>query len=50
MIIYTYKAKAYAILVKAGRYALTSDENPDNLPVVPEEYVELVATYLVEQG
>lgn len=45
--LYKYKAKAYALLVKAGKYALTAEENPDNLPVVPEDYQELVAEYLV---
>lgn len=47
MTIYTYKAKAYAILVKAGKYSLTAEDNPNSLPVVPEEYVELVAAQLV---
>ena len=48
MKLYTYKAKAYAVLVKAGKYTLTNEENQKELPVVPEEYAELVATYLVE--
>lgn len=46
--LYKYKAKAYAVLVKAGKYALTADDNPDNLPVVPEDYQELVAEYLID--
>jgi hypothetical protein len=48
MTLYTYKAKAYAILIKAGKYALTAEDNPNSLPVVPAEYAELTAKYLVE--
>lgn len=46
--IYTYKVKAYAVLVRGGRMVLTAKENTDNLPVVPENYLEAVAEYLVK--
>ena len=45
--LYTYKAKAYAWLIRAGEYALSEEDNDNDLPVVPEEYRELVATYLI---
>lgn len=46
--IYTYKVKAYAILVRGERMALTDAENADNLPIVPGDYQEAVAEYLVK--
>ncbi len=46
--IYTYKAKAYAILVRGGRMVLTAEDNKNNLPVVPEDYQIAVAELLVD--
>jgi hypothetical protein len=45
--VYTYKAKAYAILVKGGRMILTEEDNKNNLPVVPEDYQMMVAELLI---
>ena len=48
MIIYKFRALAYAILVKGGRYILTeADRTSEDQKVVPEEYTELVAEYLL---
>lgn len=48
MILYTFRARAYAILVRGGRYILTEADrtNPDQ-KVVPSEYTEMVAEYLL---
>lgn len=43
--LYTYKIKAYAYLVKVGRYDLEPVEG-STLPVVEEAYREAVAIYL----
>ena len=44
--IYTYMVKAYALLVRGGRMAISADDNKDNLQVVPESYQVPVAEYL----
>lgn len=46
--IYTYMIGVYAILVKGGKWALTADDNHNNLPVVPVAYTEKVAEYLAK--
>lgn len=50
MTIYGYMIIAYGVLVKGGRYALTPDDNPKNLKVVPEAYRERVAEWLAERN
>ena len=47
-VIYGYLVVAYGVLVKGGKYALAPEDNPHNLPVVPENYREKVAEWLVE--
>nr|DAM45542.1 MAG TPA: hypothetical protein [Caudoviricetes sp.] len=48
MKIYKYKAKAYAVLVKAGRYILSEDQRENKKQeLVPEEYADLVAEILL---
>ena len=48
MTLYTFKARAYAILVKGGKYILTeADRTNEKQKLVPEEYVEMVAEYLL---
>lgn len=47
--IYTYKVKAYAILVRGGRMVLTAESNTENLPVVPGEYQIAVSEYIVKE-
>lgn len=48
MKIYKHKAKAYAVLVKAGKYILSEDERENKTQaVVPEEYVEATAMELI---
>lgn len=49
MKIYSYMINVYAILVKAGKYALTADDNPKKLSVIPEQYIEKVAEKLAEE-
>lgn len=49
MQIYSYMVNVYAILIKAGKYVLTADDNPKNLSVIPEPYVEKVAEKLAEE-
>lgn len=51
MKIYKFKVKAYAVLVKGGRYILDESErtNPQQ-ELVPEKYRESVAESLVEEG
>ena len=52
-IVYSYMIPVYvlyALLVKAGKWAISEDDNPDSLPVVPELYQEKVATYLAQQA
>ena len=48
--VYGYMIKVYALLVKGGRYAISADDNPNNLPVVPENYQIPVAEYLASQA
>ena len=51
MKIYKHKAKAYAVLVKAGKYILSEDERENKKQeLVPAEYVEAVAMELIEEG
>lgn len=47
--IYGYMINVYSILIKAGKYALTADDNPKNLAVIPEPYIEKVAEKLAEE-
>ena len=48
MTLYKFRARAYAILVKGGRYILTeADRTSEEQKVVPAEYAEMVAEYLV---
>ena len=48
MKIYKYKAKAYAVLVKAGTYILSEDQRENKKQeLVPEEYADLVAEILL---
>ena len=48
MTLYTLRARAYAILVKGGRYILTeADRTNEEQKVVPPEYTEMVAEYLL---
>nr|DAR66048.1 MAG TPA: hypothetical protein [Caudoviricetes sp.] len=48
MTLYTFRARAYAILVKGGRYILTeADRTNEAQKVVPAEYMEMVAEYLL---
>lgn len=49
MQIYSYMVNVYAILIKAGKYALTADDNPKKLAVIPDLYVEKVAEKLAEE-
>lgn len=49
MQIYSYMINVYAILIKAGKYALTADNNPKGLQVIPELYIEKVAEKLAEE-
>lgn len=46
--IYSYMVVAYGVLVCSGRWALTPDDNPKSLKVVPENYREKVAEWLAE--
>lgn len=48
MTLYTFRARAYAILVRGGRYILTeADRTSEDQKVVPAEYTEMVAEYLL---
>ncbi len=47
--IYTYMIGVYAILVRGGSWALTAEDNPNKLPVVPVQYTEKVAEYLATE-
>lgn len=50
MTLYKHKAKAYALLVKAGKYILSeADRENDKQLLVPEEYAEFVAEILLEE-
>ena len=46
-VIYSWMIVAYGVLVKGGKYALEPEDNPNNLPVVPEAYREKVAEWVV---
>ena len=48
--IYSYIVVAYGILVKGGKYTLAPEDNPNNLPVVPEAYREKVAEWVVTRA
>lgn len=51
MTLYTFRARAYAILVKGGRYILTEDDRTNvDQQAVPLEYVEMVAEYLLKEN
>jgi lipoprotein len=47
-VIYGYLVVAYGVLVQGGKWALSPDDTPKNLKVVPESYREKVAEWLVE--
>ena len=47
--VYTYMIKVYALLVKGGKYAISAEDNPNNLSVVPENYQIPAAEYLASQ-
>jgi len=48
MTLYRYRARAYAILVRGGRYILTeADRTSEDQKVVPAEYTEMVAECLL---
>ena len=50
MTIYKHKAKAYAVLVKSGKYILSEDERENKKQeLVPAEYVDAVAMELLEE-
>lgn len=46
-VIYSWVVVAYGVLVKGGKYALAPEENQKNLPVVPDNYREKVAEWIV---
>ena len=46
-VIYSWMIVAYGVLVKGGKYALAPEDNPNNLPIVPEAYREKVAEWVV---
>lgn len=48
--VYGYMVKTYALLVKGGRYAISAEDNPNNLLVLPENYQMAVAEYLASQA
>lgn len=48
--VYGYMIKIYTVLVKGGRYAISAEDNPNNLSVVPENYQMPVAEYLASQA
>lgn len=48
--VYTYMIKVYALLVKGGKYAMSAEDNPNKLLVVPENYQIPVAEYLASQA
>lgn len=45
-----YMVEVYALLVKTGTWAITSDNNPKKLTVIPETYQIKVAEYLAKQA
>ena len=45
-VIYSWMIVAYGVLVKGGKYALAPEDNPNNLPIVPE-VAEWVVTHEV---
>ena len=47
--IYTYMVGVYALLVKGGKWAITAEDNANNLPVVPTDYQILVAEKLAAE-
>ena len=46
--IYSYMVVAYGVLVQGGKFALSPEDNPKNLPIVHELYREKVAEWVVE--
>ena len=48
--VYGYMIKVYALLVKGGKYAISDEDNPNKLSVVPENYQMAVAEYLASQA
>ena len=50
VVIYSWMVVAYGILVQGGKFALSPEDNPKNLRVVPEAYREKVAEWLVEHS
>ena len=49
-VIYRWMVVACGVLVKGGKYALAPEDNQHNLPVVPENYREKVAEWIVEHA
>lgn len=50
MTVYETMIPVYAYLIAAGAYALTAEDNPKSLPVIPVEYVPYVAKYMAEKA
>ena len=48
--IYSYIVVAYGVLVQGEKFALSPEDNPKNLRVVPEMYREKVAEWLVARN
>lgn len=46
--IYSYIVVAYGVLVHGGKFALSPEDNPKNLRIVPATYCEKVAEWIVE--
>jgi len=46
--IYKYMVGVYAVLVKGGKWTISSSDNTNSLPVVPTDYQLLVAEYLAK--
>jgi hypothetical protein len=42
----TTYGRVYGSLVLAGHWAISADDNPDKLPVVPTKYVEEALEYI----
>lgn len=42
----TVYGRMYGTLVMAGKRAISKDQNPDDLPIVPEKYQEEALAYI----
>lgn len=45
-----YMFSVYEVLIASGQWVISGEDNPNGLPVVPEEYQLPVAEYMAQKN